>query len=185
MASISRVRTVMTGVAGSPYYSNFYYLTNGATAQQVIDVTEGFWNNILQHMSDDLAGTVEGEVPIIDEVTGDIIAVQNGNPQTFQGVSTDDVLPPATQGLARWTTGQYRNGRQVRGRTFIPGLTDPVSEFGRPRPAFITDLQASIDFVVDNPTVTHVVWSKSNGVALATTAGSVWSEFASLRSRRD
>lgn len=185
MASIRRVRTVHTGVAGSPYYTNMYFLDGPNGPQDYIDVVTGFWSNLEPDLTEEMIGVVEAEVPTIDEVTGNILSIESGVAVNVQGTSPGDLLPPTVQGLARWTTGQYRNGRQVRGRTFIPGLHVDTSEFGRPSVAFRGRLQVSIDYLVGLTAIQHVVWSKTNGVALITSGGSAWAEFASLRSRRD
>jgi hypothetical protein len=96
-----------------------------------------------------------------------------------------DPLPAATSLLIRWRTGQYASGKEIRGRTNIPGICESLSTNGTPDPALITTWQTRATALLSSANARHVVWSKKNGGACVTSSASPWTQWAILRSRRD
>lgn len=181
-----RVRTVFTGVAGTPWYSNLYFAEEGGTAAQARNAVETIWLNLMAITRDDVVYNIETDVSVIDEVTGDTIRVDNGGAvKTGAGSSTEDPLPPMTQALVRLRTGAYVGGREVRGRVFVPGLTEVASDLGVPTVAARNELQTRFSNVIALPDSIWVVWAKSRGVYAVVNATSVWNQWSVLRSRRD
>jgi hypothetical protein len=181
-----RVRTVITGGGGGPYLSTFYFdEVGGGTAVNAVADTVAFWNNLRPVVWNGLRFDTEAEVAVVAESTGHVtsVVVTPGGGNTFN--DSGDPAPWATQGLIRWRTGTFIGGREVRGRTFVPGVTEASNTLGRPTPAYVTAITQAGLALIAMPNSTLVAWSKKNGDSAPTIAASGWTEFASLRSRRD
>lgn len=185
MALLYRVQTVFTGVAGSPYYSTFHFSAGFGTAANAVAAAGGFWSVVDGFMADDLDWDIPGEVEVINDETGLIVNVENATPQSGSGALTSQPLPPATQGLIRWRTGSFVGGREIRGKTFVPGLTVTHSDEGQPNTALITGLENAATALVGSPTAQLVIYSRKNGTSAEAVSSSAWGQFAVLRSRRD
>lgn len=181
-----RVRTVFTGVPGTPYYSNLYFTQEGGTVAQARAAVNTFWEANKALITVNLKWSIELEVPIIDEVTGDVISVAAGTTTyTSQGTRTETPIPYSNQVLCRLRTGVFNGGREIRGRIFIPGFTQ-ISQnsdgvVGTAAAGVATNLAA----MINSADAQLVVWAKSKGAYAVVNSGSVWNQFAVLRSRRD
>lgn len=106
--------------------------------------------------------------------------------ESFGGVAGAAVAD-AAQVLVRWGTQVIRNGRFVRGRTFIPGYASSLQNEGQVGTNQVTDIAAAANQLI-TANVGLQVWSRpkagSGGAALAAGTASVWNEFAVLRNRR-
>ena len=184
---MKRTDAVMTGVGGSPWYSSMYWDPGnvGTPAQDCIDAAMAFWNTVKSGQENAVLGEVQAEVTTIDVATGNPTAVEVGTAGTWVGVVDGELLPRATQGLARWLTGEYVGGRQVRGRTFVPGWTESNNDVdGTPSAAAIGFIQSAIDAVLLE-TAVLCIYARASRTVHAVNGGSPWGEWAILRSRRD
>lgn len=182
-----KIQTIVTGVAGSPYYLVGYFDTVVGTPQNAVAAWAGFTHpSSATSAPTGATYTTGAEVLVVDPVSGDAISSVQTTPVTISGSGNITLLPPATQGLARWRTGIRAGGREIRGRTNLPLLS---SGFDTGRGIPTTTYQASINTriadLIANAQAQHVVWSKTNGVQYPSTSGSCWSQWAVLRSRRD
>jgi hypothetical protein len=183
-----RVTTRFIGPPGSPYWSTHYF--GGGTqpeADAAAAAVRTFWAGLVSGLRTDMLATIEPEVEQVDPVGGNVVAVYQTDVPSVDMTSTGDPLPMSTQLLVRWRTGVFVEGKEIRGRTFIPGYTENSSTAGRPiattisgvltlAQGLITDAAAAGELVVYSPTYDQ---------AAAVTATSVWTEWAVLRSRRD
>lgn len=128
MASIRRIRTVFSGVAGTPWYSNMHFTWVNGTEQDHLDAVGDFWGAIDVLQDDAITWAVESDATVINDATGDIIAIESGVGPTGAGTATFDPLPYQTQGLVNWLTGTFVAGRQLRGKTYVPGLTENAND---------------------------------------------------------
>lgn len=181
-----RVRVAISGTSGAPYVATHYFIETGGSAQEAADAAHSFWTDVAPHTSDNLLYLVEPIVVIVDSTTGLPTGAVAVSTTPISGGDANTELPRASQALIRWVTGIYVNGRQVRGRTFVPGLTEnQLLAGGQLNPAAQAALNAAAaDFVADANSIL-CVYSPTNALAIATTGGSSWGEFAVLRSRRD
>lgn len=185
MVDIYRVQLVSQGVAGSPYYTTFHFLgASGSPAQAAADAA-GFWGAVDAYMDSSLIWDLDTAVETIESTTGNIVGVTDVPPASGTGGTTGDVLPPATQALVRWRTGQFVGGREIRGKTFLPAIGEINSVEGQPASAMTTGIENAALALFSSPNSQLVVYSRKNGQAAPVTAASLWSEFAVLRSRRD
>jgi len=191
------VRTVFSGVGGSPFYSNIYFLnaTGANQAASVIAIVKAFWTTLQPTMLPTMPYVVEADVPVINEVDGKITAIHTGTAQPGTTTGTGDVLPMASQLLAKLSTNGFVNGRRVRGRIFIPAQLEANNVNGRPAAALLTTLNGALTTMIGGAQQVSV-WSRPYtdplgvkpsrpGSQYAVTAGTGWTEWAVLRSRRD
>jgi hypothetical protein len=199
--TIARVRTVFTGVSGAPWYSNLYFGTGAGDPEALAshNVTAAFWAQMDGSISNDVSYTVQGEVFMIDEVTGVIESVESVTPVSAAGAQATDMLPTLNQGLVTLRTGVYRYGRPVIGKIFIPGFTEAQNTDGRIDATTTATFQTYVNELVDGvpDSAELCVWSRPKvtgllpvptvrpGAASFVTAGVMNRDFAVLRSRRD
>lgn len=191
------VRSVSTGVAGSPYYTNLYFNASASDVATVLGRVRNFWVALAPQMRSALITNVESEVREIDPVTGNVISIQTGPEQTpVAGGNVGTVAPPANQGLIRLTTSGVRRNRRVRGRIFIPGVPSAAinasGQANGPYQTALTDAATALRATTGG--VQLVVWSRPieitgpvvvPGQQSPVIGASAWQEFAVLRSRRD
>lgn len=181
-----RVRTVFTGVAGTPWYSNLYYDDQDPGGPEgAVEATRAFWARITTLISDLVSWTVEGDVAAISPGTGQIENMFTVPSQAGSGSDAAQPLPWATQGLARLETGAYFGGRRIRGRVFIPGPTEDESAIGVPAPSYGTLLNTAITELIGSTDASLVVYSRKNFIQTPVVAGGAAPYWAVLRSRRD
>jgi hypothetical protein len=183
---IRRVQTIFTGVAGTPYYSNHYFAASVGTVDDVTGAISTFWTALEPEMALGLDYTVDPAVQLIDTELDAIISVAVSSiTGSGGGTANADILPLTAQGLIRWRTGTYVGGRELRGRTFIPGPTVADAEDGEPISAYLSVLKSAADALVADVDTELVIWSRKNLDASPVQLTSVWGKFASMRSRRD
>lgn len=185
MALMYRVRAVWTGVAGSPAYSNFYAVapTGGPTTFQ--NEVAQFIDGLCDYICTPVAINVEGEVPLIDSVTGEIQSIASVTPSNIAGRATGEMVPRASQLLVRWRTEAFIGGRRLQGRTFIPYVDQVANDDGRVDPTVVANLANVITPFIVAMDGKLVVWSKTSGGTAPITSGGLWDQWAQMRSRRD
>jgi len=182
-----RVDTVMSASQGGPYYNSLYF--NGTTqteATNAAGAVSDFWQAVASAVVTSITFTIDPTVVIVNSSTGlatGSFTVNPGSP--VQGISTDQVLPYVSQGLVQLRTGVYHNGRELRGRIFIPGPPETGNDGGKPTSSWRADVQGGVDALVGDADSTLIVYSPTHQDFATVTAGSVWTQWASLRSRRD
>jgi hypothetical protein len=162
--------------------------TTQTDAESAIAALAAGWAALDAQVSNLLTWSTESDVEQISAATGELLGVFQVDPVADAGTGTADPLPFATQGLIRWRTGSIVNGREVRGRTFIPAPTEAVAIDGRPSAAFVTAASAAIAAWTGG-LVALEIWHRPNelgaGSAWSVETGQLWNQFAVLRSRRD
>jgi hypothetical protein len=177
-----RVRVNWSGV--NEGFSVMHFGDAIGSAQVAADAVEDWLDDIDASMALGQAMQVDTEVEEVDPATGNILSVANVTTVGKTGAVSGAPVPQVAQALFRWRTGQYINGREVRGRTFVPGLalaaTDTQGEIAS---ATVAGLQTAAAAFVTASGIG--VWSPANGTFELATSASVWPEFAVMRSRRD
>jgi hypothetical protein len=185
MSSLFRVRTVFTGVQGSPWLSTMYFDNGAGTAQQAATAVGVFWGTIDNRMATSVLWSTEAEVVLIDDATGDPTAVVTTTPSSGAGSGAATMLPVVAQGLVRWRTGVFSGGREVRGRTFVPGLTENDNDLGVPNGSIIPVVDGAAAALVATANADLVIYSRTKSLSESVTSGSMWTSWAELKSRRD
>jgi hypothetical protein len=195
---VIRVKTVFQGVTGSPYFNQMNFVPNSGTedvaaANAAITATKNFWASWATLQTSSLTYTVNGTVDQIDVPSGDLVGQLAGTQLNGAGSGSTSQAPQVTQVLIRWMTGFYVNGRQLAGRTFIPGITlAGIGSNGLPGSGFTAvGASAATALLVTPSTTKFVIWHRppkgatTGGVVGVAIAGSVSPKWAVLRSRRD
>lgn len=188
MTILRRVRSVATGVPGTPWYTNLYFTMVVGTAQAHVDLVRDFWTNCAASLDNSVTWTIEGDCALVDDATGQITGIDSVTARTVVGGSSTSALPPATQALINTLTGTFVGGRQLRGKIFVPGWVNSVSDsLGAPTTSLKTLLNTQGALLVSgssSPGPLRVL-SKRYLTSSVVNAVSTPSKFGVMRSRRD
>ena len=181
-----RVTTEMTGLGGGPFFSQMHFDGDTQTqADAAADAVWDFWQAVFTSMAAGLTLTVQHEVISFDLSSGNPIGVFATSEAPMTSSGGGDALPWGTQGLIRWRTGAFVGGHEIRGRTFIPALTEGHNTAGRPASTLITILNNAASALISDATCELLVYSPTKSATATVVTGTAWSEWAQLRSRRD
>jgi len=180
-----RVRTEFRGMQGAPWLSTMFFEEGVGTAQDCIDAVGTFWGAVDAGIDSEVDWATLPDVEAVSAVTGLVTGVTTTTPATGTGASATQALPFASQGLLRWRTGVYINGREVRGRTFIPGIVVSNNDNGGVLAAYQTTVNNAAAALIATSDANLQIWTRANNNAATVTSGSMWNQFAVLRSRRD
>lgn len=188
MSLMRRVRTVTTGVGGTPWYSNLYFENGPGTIQSHIDAVRDFWTALAPLIKNNVSMVVEGDVAIVESTTNDIVGVSSATSRTIAGSNTGAALPPANQIVVNWLTGTFSGGRQIRGKTFVFNIAASQADSAggvsvTARGSVITAAQALVTASVTPGKL--LVFSRSLGTVAIVQTPAVGIKFGVLRSRRD
>lgn len=198
--AIARIRTLFAGVAGTPWYSNLYFNEEAGSpiGAGAVDAVNDMWLFVASNIANNISWTVLGEIAILNEVDGKLVGVTNVANEVGAGTSAGDMLPFSTQLLGRQFTNAFVNGRRVRGRTFLPGLTEDANTDGAPIAGMVSAWTAAMNqLLVSVPD--WVVWARPfegdpeavppkparDGSQHPITSVATSTQWAVLRSRRD
>lgn len=185
--ALIRVRTVWSGVAGAPWYTNSHFEGTGdsAHATQAVQALDAFFDLLVASFHAPVTWVIEGNVSLIDIATGDLIGVRTVTPAGGSATGAGDGLPPTSQLLVQMHTSFYLGGRELRGRMFLPAQTEANNTAtGVPAPAYCDGVKTGAQTLADNAANWAVYSRKKHAVATVSTC-TVWSQWAVLRSRRD
>lgn len=185
---LNRVRTIVSGVGGSPYYLTGYFNPTAGTPQQQVNAWHGFCipGTVAADVPVGSSWVTSGEVQRINAATGDVIDVETVNDVTINGTYVVNLLPRASQALCRWRTGIFYGGREVKGHTNIPLQTvNTLSPQGGLTSGAVGGILARAAALVADPVTEFCVWSRKQGVGEVVTGTGVWNQYSQLRSRRD
>lgn len=181
-----RVSTTIVGPAASGGgYNELYFAATGGDAAAAHDAAADFWEAVGVLALSTNTFTTLGDVETVDEITGNITGVTSVTPRVKVGQNTGDPVPKSTNALIRLRTGNFEGGREVRGRIFVPGLTEGQSDAGGLLASTRTALQTAADAMRTHAGSTLVVYSRTHHKYASVASCNVWSEWAVLRSRRD
>ena len=185
--ALTRVRTVFTGVPGTPWMSNMYFDVELAEVQLAADAVEAFWSEVDGYMVGGVAWEQEPFVTIINPVNGEPTGVAPVTPGAGTGGASGDMVPRAAQAYIVWNTGVWQAGRQIRGRTYLPGFTaGAAASDGSVDPGVVTALATAASNLLTTPgNPTLHVYSRKNGNSVPVDNGAASNQWAVLRSRRD
>lgn len=179
-----RVRTEFVGVQGAPWLSTMLFGTVNS-AQQSVNAVGAFWSAVDAAIATAVTWRTLPDVDEID-VDGNLIGVESTTVQTAGGALAGDRLPHATQALITWRTGAIIGGRELKGRTFIPGIGESHnSADGTLSSGLISILQAAGDALIADVNSAFTIWSPTHAQVRLATVASVRDQWAVLRSRRD
>lgn len=198
MTNLLKVQTVWSGIEGAPYYSTMHFGAGAdeVESQEAADAMTSFWNICEPIIRSGLTWEITPEVLVFNDVDGALVRADVIVGGFGAGTNVGEILPRAASGLVRWSTGVVVGRRFLRGRTFIPLPTETNNDvLGVPTAGYKTTLQSAIDNLLGDITVAPYIWSRPqkdaegnitrDGDSAPIQSGTVWDEWAYLRSRRD
>lgn len=200
---VAILRTEWSGTSGGPGLTQIALLGaaggewNPAGAQSAVNAMRAFWDGIKGNLPNELKLNVSPIIDTYDTVTGDLVSsvVAGTAPLSVAGTSTGGYAGGAGLKI-NWNTGQIRNGRRVRGSTFIvPVASGCFSDTGTIAIATQTQLNSSAQTflaALGAGSTPMGVWSRPRlvpspraGYATEVIQGLCSTKSAILRGRRD
>lgn len=193
--AVYRVKLRWTGFTGAPGYTNLHFAAptepTQAGAQAAYDAAADFAGNIISAVPSAVSITTEGGVEVVEQTTNELMTVFSATTRTAsKGLQTGG-FASSTGACIVWETGEVRNGRRVRGRTFVVPLAGVYYDTdGTLTSGVITDLQQAATAlagggfsfgILARPTVTGA----ADGGFYTVSSGRISDKSAVLRSRRD
>jgi len=157
--AILQVQTNWTGPS-APLLSTMYFDPNFGT-QNAADAVRQFWADLNTVIRGTFVAQVNPEVRTLNEVNGQLVAVSAVTTAPVTMTDTGDILD-LLQGMIRFFTDTVVDGRQVKGRIFIPGPTEAVNDAtGRPSPtAYLGTLTTAAGNLIGDPDSQLQVWHR-------------------------
>lgn len=128
--------------------------------------------------------TMDTAVDTIESTTNTLVSITGVTTDFGTGTVANDSLPTATQGRVEWYTGNVVNGRQLKGRTFIPSPGEIHSD-GNPVAAYRTITDAAATALIGSAIAAPVIYSPTHKVFFDILTSATWTKWSVLRSRRD
>lgn len=193
--AIFRIQMRWTNFSGAPGYSAFHFdsATEGAgpTAQQCADAVGTLVTSWQTHIPDPVNLTIESEVQVLNELTGELLSFETITPPALTGGGATGNYSAASGAVIIWNTAGVRRGRRIQGRTFVvPLAATAFATDGTLSPTAQSSMQAAATTFADSITA-PVVWARpsgpgaSDGQTASITQARVPDLAAVLRSRRD
>lgn len=204
MTQLLRVKARWSGFTGAPGYTVLHFrdfATEGgggsdfdaAAATGAVDRTRSFFGGLAALLPDSVTVTPEQEVDVIEDTTGELVtSLASTSGGSVEG-SASGGYSAASGAVVNWRTGGIRNGRRIRGRTFIvPVASSCYNDSGVLIPTVQQTIQtAASQLAASAGTPDLFVYARpsgpgaSDGTSSAVTSATVPSMGAILRSRRD
>lgn len=204
MTELMRVKARWSGFTGGPGYTVLHFRDFGSgdggggpvaesAVNPALDRAYLFFDALRPQLPAEVRIQVEAEVDVIEDTTGDLVRSYAGTTPLLVGGSGAGSYSAAVGAVVNWRTGGVRNGRRVRGRSFLVPLAGGA--FGT-NGALVPSVQALIQTAASalaNPSGSPdlCVYARpssagaTDGSAFVVTSATVPSLGAVLRSRRD
>lgn len=177
-----RVRLNWTGPSSGFSVMHFDGTLSGA--QDAADAAALWWDEVNDRFPTTQAMRVDPEVAEISLGTGQTIGTTSVTTAAIAGTTGSTQVPQASMVLMRWRTGAFVNGREIRGRTFIPGLSlGELTAGGELRQQALDDFNAATS-ILTGATPAFGVYSPRTAGFAEVASGDAWVELAVMRSRR-
>lgn len=200
---VAIVRTEWDGTSGGPGLTQLAFLGNGeftaSNAQAAVNAVRKFWDGIKGSLPDELKLSVSPIVDIYNEANAELTAsvIAPVVPLVVAGTGTTGYTGGA--GLkVNWNTGIIRNGRRVKGSTFIvPALGSAFGNTGTPTAGTVLSINTAANTLMADVTAggtALLVWSRPlvkddvitrAGATAGVISGTLAPKSAILRGRRD
>jgi hypothetical protein len=181
MVDLHQVRVQWTSTVGIDGVSTFY--CTGTISTFLADIRVFF---------EAIKGKIADEVTIVYPSTGNNVDSVSGQVTSTWAVTAPAVTvctgpgnySRAAGAVINWRTGQFVNGRELRGKTFlVPIVSGSMDSSGNLDPLTVIALRAAGQGL-KNSTATMVIYSKTAHTNGAVTDATVPNMTAVLRSRR-
>lgn len=190
MSALLKVRTALTGslVRGGGVTTMYFDFSAAPNPNDILELVEGFWDDMKAEMMGGTIAAVETTAVVIESTTGQPTGVVTGTPSQVTGTGAGDGCPPTTQGLLQLLTGEFIDGRQLRGRVFLPAIPEGANSNGQPGAGYTATAVGAGTALLTGASLLGadwVVYSRTKLQFAPITSTPLWNQWASLRSRRD
>lgn len=187
MANIREIITEWSMASGTGKVTVMYFGTTPSVAVQRSAINT-FWTAVKASLDNSVSFGIRTLGRELDDQTGALTgAWTETSSKTGNGSGTTEQVADATQAIIQWHTGTIINGRFVRGRTFVPGLSIAALSNGNLGASTVTTFQSAANALIASAAdlaVWHRPVSGSGGSAPVVNSASVWNELGVLRRRR-
>lgn len=184
---IRKVDVVWGGLAGSPYFTQFYFGHEAGSASSTATAVRTFLQALASNLAAGMTATVKPEQAVIDTSSNQIVSVETaGAVSNVAYIGTGDPLPFATQVLLKLSTSQFNGGRRLRGRINIPGNLEAVCQAGALAPSSVGTYNGPAATLISATSSTGkwAVWSRMHHSWASVDSATAWDQFAVLKTRR-
>lgn len=129
MAGMARVTVNWTGFVGAPGYTNLYFRDfdgGGAITQEIangaVAKTDVWLDTWVASLPSSVSILVDPTVEVIEETTGALTGFFTTSPDTARTGASTGAYSAVAGACVNWYTDNVRNGRRMRGRSFIVPL---------------------------------------------------------------
>jgi hypothetical protein len=155
--------------------------TAGSASASALATMIGAWDTLMVPAQ---TWSIDPEGLEVDIGTGQTLSVFPVTTASGAGANAGTPVPQAASVLMRWRTGVFTAGREIRGRTFIPGMNQSqVSAQGEVLAGARTSLDSAANTFIS--TTDFGIYSPTHSTFATVATASAWSEYAVLRSRRE
>lgn len=201
---ILRITAVWSGFSGGPGYSNFHFTTDGGfwdggligneaeqAAQAAADRVGAAFTQLSSYLPGSARVDIETEAAILDSDSGEILGSVDVDTPGASATGSANVYAGPAGAIVNWRTADYRNGRRIRGRTFlVPLAIEAYQDDGTLSSPGRLAVQNFGDEMFNGSGGPELgVWSRpingAGGVFATVTGFNVPDMVAVLRSRRD
>jgi hypothetical protein len=184
---IRKVDVLWTGLAGGPYYTQFFFGHEPSQATPIAAALRTTLFGFNVRLMSPMIAAIQPEQVVIDTATGKPTATEVAAAQTdvaFGGTGT--TLPTVDQVVMRLKTAVFNGGRRLQGRIFLPGIPSGGNNLGRLDSVYKSSFDASFGNLITNTATIgkFAVWSRKNHMWASVESATAWSEFGIMRSRR-
>lgn len=194
MATLYQITVLWNGFVGAPGYTRMHFL---ATTPSLAEATAAasdmadFFSAIAGLIPTDVQLEFQLEVPVIDDSTGQPVSFLQlaAQPTLTQPTGAGSYAAPAGASV-QWLTTDVRNGRRVRGRTYLVPLVDTAFDsVGTLDETDAAAIQSAGNILVSSFDSNLAVFSRGTGANDGTSSvvigAAVADKVAVLKSRRD
>lgn len=200
MPTIAKVKVRWQGFNGAPGWSNFFFRADAADSSfdagafMAADRINAFIQNVAPVIPPSVTMQVQNDIEALDEATGQMQHVWTDDPfPTHPGTNANSTYSGPSGMVITWRTAGVRNGRRVRGRTFlVPASAGIYEANGTIAAAHLTTVQNAANSLLTEPASPDLgIWARptakgaSDGAWFDVTGATIPDIGAILRSRRD
>lgn len=189
MTQLQRIRVAWQGSAIiGPGVTTFY--ADASVGNMNADGVKAFFDAIKSKFVGGVTWTIPNNGDIIDSATGQLSGVwAGGTGGTVSGSAGAADYANGVGARIAWKTADVRNGRRVRGQTFlVPLIGAAFKSNGLIDPLTVTAFQSAADALISSQAGALAVWHRPKagvaGSAAKVTAATVTNQVSWLRSRR-
>jgi len=199
MVDIIKTTVSWTGFTGAPGYTNMFWrdFSGGDVDQAMVDGAmtklDAFLDSWQVYIPASVTYLINPQVEILEDTTGALQGFMNGTPDSSRTGVASGNYSAATGACINWYTGAVRNGRRLRGRTFmVPLAASAFSTDGTLDNSSLSSMRtAAATLISATGTGDLGVWGRPSGPGATdgiwnfATSSSISDKAAVLRSRRD